>query len=149
MELRTYWNIIWKRIWLVVLIVGVVALYVGYQYYHLTKTPGALKAYSSSVIMQVGIQPNGQGLTYADSVGISDTAAETFVTSPILQTKEFDTQVVNQIQADRAQITQKYGNADLGDIKNAGAIGGSINATRAHTIVTLAVTWNTPAGAWA
>lgn len=152
MELRTYWNIIWRRIWLVILIVGVVALYVGYQYYHLAKTPGALKAYSSQVVIQIGLQPisNEQDTSYADKESVSDTLAETLITSPILSSKEFDTQVVNQIQSDMGQITQKYGpNPDLGDWQNVGAIGNALSSSRAHTIVTLNVTWNTSAGAWA
>src|SRR6266536_1702521 len=58
MELRAYWTIIWRRIWIVALIVGVVALYVGYQYYHLRKTPGALTAYKSDVTNQIGSDMN-------------------------------------------------------------------------------------------
>ena len=82
MELRAYWNIIWRRAWLVILVVGVMALYVGYQYYHLLKTPGALTAYRSDVTIQIGLatSPNGA----ADNVIVSEALADAMVTSPIL-----------------------------------------------------------------
>ncbi len=151
MELLTYWNIIWRRLWLVVIIVGIVALYTGYEYYHLYKTPGALKAYSSNVTIQVGLQPiDPQDLSSADMVTVSESLADALTTGPILSSSTFDTQVSQQIQTDMSQITQKYGaNPNLGDWQNAGAIGGSITAQRAHALVTITTTWSTPAGSWA
>jgi capsular polysaccharide biosynthesis protein len=150
MELLTYWKIIWRRLWLIVLIVGVVALYVGYEYYHLHKTPGALTAYSSNVTIQVGLQPiNPQVLSSADMVTVSESLADALATGPILSSSTFDTQVNQQIQADMGQITQKYGaNSNLGGI-NAGAIGGALSAQRAHALVTITTNWNTAPGAWA
>ena len=150
MELLTYWNVIWRRFWLIVLIVGVVALYVGYEYYHLYKTPGALKAYSSNVTIQVGLQPiDPQELSSADMVTVSESLADALATGPILSSSTFDTQVNQQIQSDMSQITQKYGaNPNLGGI-NAGGIGGAISAQRAHTLVTITTNWSTAPGAWA
>nr|HET6901609.1 hypothetical protein [Ktedonobacteraceae bacterium] len=150
MELRAYWTILWRRIWLVVLIVAVVALYVGYQYYHLRKTPGALTAYNSSVTIQIGLQASTHVTdpSYADNITTSEALADTLITSPILTSKEFDTQVSNQIGADMSQLKQEFGpNVDLGDWQSASAIGGSLSYTRAHSLVSISATWPTPAGA--
>lgn len=148
MELRAYWKIIWRRIWLVALVVGVVALYVGYQYYHLRKTPGALTAYRSDVTIQIGLQSSPSGVS--DNVGASDSLADALVTGPILSSKEFDTAVSQQIAADMPQIEQRYGhNPNLGAWQNAGAIGGALSTERAHSLVTISATWTTPVGAWA
>jgi len=153
-ELRTYWAIIWRRIWLVALILGVVLLYIGYQYYHLHKTPGALVAYQSSITFQVGLKATTQSIdpSYADSVIVSENLADTLVTGPILTSNEFDTQVSRQVGLDMSNIAQRYGpNPDsyLGDWRNAGAIGSALNANHIHGLVTVNVTWSTPAGAWA
>src|SRR3984893_15284901 len=100
-ELRTYWAIIWRRIWVIALVVGVVGLYVGYQYYHLSKTPGALKAYSSAVTIQVGLQATTKGDTNnANYVMVSEALADALVTGPILNTREFDTAISKQIGRD-------------------------------------------------
>jgi capsular polysaccharide biosynthesis protein len=152
MELRTYWAIIWRRIWLVALILGVVLLYIGYQYYHLRKTPGALTAYQSTITFQVGLKATTQSIdpSYADNVIVSENLADTLVTGPILTSNEFDTQVSHQIAQDMTTIVQRFGpNPDLGDWQNAGAIGGALNATHVHSLVTVNVTWSTPIGAWA
>jgi hypothetical protein len=152
MELRTYWAIIWQRIWLVALILGVVLLYIGYQYYHLHKTPGALTAYQSSITFQVGLKADTQSIdpSYADSVIVSENLADTLVTGPILTSSEFDSQVSHQIGQDMSNIVARYGaNPDLGDWQNVGAIGGALNATHVHSLVTVNVTWATPVGAWA
>lgn len=152
MELRAYWIIIWRRIWIVALIVGVVALYVGYQYYHLRKTPGALTAYHSDITIQVGLRAasNGISTSSADNATISENLADALTSGPILTSKEFDSQVSQQIGADMSQISQKYGSgADLGDWQNASAIGGSLSAIHTHNLVTISVTWNTAPGAWA
>ncbi|HLI07947.1 MAG TPA: hypothetical protein VKV40_15365 [Ktedonobacteraceae bacterium] len=155
MELRTYWAIIWRRIWLVALVVIVVALYAGYQYYHLRKTPGALTAYHSSVTIEIGLQnnlpaTNNQAPNYSDELNVAATLADSLATGPTLTSSEFDSAVSRQISQDSALIAQHYGtNADLGDWQNAGAIGGALSATSLHNLVTVTVTWTTPAGAWA
>ena len=151
MELRTYWSIIWRRIWVVVAVVGVVTLYVGYQYYHLRKTPGALKAYSSAVTIQVGLQSTTKSdPNNADYVTVSEALADTLVTGPVLSSHEFDSDVINQIGQDMSAITGRYGpNVDLGDWHNTGAIGSALSATRAHSLVTITATWTTDGGAWA
>ena len=151
MELRTYWSIIWRRIWVVVVIVGVVTLYAGYQYYHLRKTPGALKAFSSAITVQVGLQSTTKGdPNNADYITVSEALADTLTTGPILTSHEFDADVSAQIGQDMSLITRRFGpNADLGDWHNTDAIGGALNAVRVHSLVTITTTWATDAGAWA
>ena len=151
MELRTYWAIIWRRIWVVALVVGIVTLYVGYQYYHLRKTPGALKAYNSNITIQIGLQPTSNGDTNsANYVIVSEALADAMVASPILTSHEFDTDISNQIAQDMSVIQQRYGaNADLGDWQNLSAIGQALSATRVHSLVTINTDWSTPTGAWA
>lgn len=152
MELRHYGAVLLRRLWIIVLVVGVVLLYVGYQYYALTKTPGALTAYQSNISLQVGLQANvhSSDQFYADYQSVAEAQADELVTGPVLTSPEFTTQVVRQIQADTDQITQIYGpNADLGNLSNPAAISSALTASRSHTLVTLSVTWSTAAGAWA
>ena len=150
MELRTYWTIIWRRIWLVALIVGVVALYVAYEYYHLHKIANLLTTYSSNVTIQVGVQTKGEPANVAANTSTAEAFADTLASGPILASKEFDTQVSNQIAADTNQIAQRFGaHPDLGAWQNTNAIGAAITANRIHALVTITVTWSTPAGAWA
>lgn len=150
LELRTYWTIIWRRIWLVALIVGVVALYVAYEYYHLHRIANLLTTYSSNVTIQVGVQTKGEPVNVAANTSTAEAFADTIASGPILASKEFDTQVSNQIATDNSQIAQRYGaHPDLGDWQNANAIGSAITDNRIHALVTVTVTWSTPAGAWA
>ena len=137
--------------WVILLVLGIIALYVGYQYYTLLKTPGALKAYQSTVTMQIGLQANANSTDqyYSDYVTTSEALADTLVTSPILSSPEFATQVSHQIQVDTDQINQRYPGANLGDWQNSAIVGSAIVATRTHSLVTVSVTWSTPAGAWA
>ena len=146
-----YWTIIWRRIWVVALVVGIVTLYVGYQYYHLRKTPGALKAFNSNITIQIGLQPTSNGDTNsANYVTVSEALADAMVASPILTSHEFDTDISNQIAQDMSVIQQRYGaNTDLGDWQNPSAIGQALSATRVHSLVTINTNWSTPAGAWA
>jgi capsular polysaccharide biosynthesis protein len=151
-ELRAYWTIIWRRIWLVALIVGVVVLYIGYQVYHLRKAPGGLTAYQSSITFQVGLLATTRGTdpSYADNVTVSEALADTLVLGPVLTSKEFDTEVSHQVGLDMGQIVQRYGpNPDLGNWQDTSAIGAALNATRVHSLVTVNVTWSSLAGAWA
>ncbi len=155
MELRAYWSIILRRIWVIALVVIIVALYSGYQYYKIRKTPGALHVYSSSVTLLVGLQaPAKITSTYGDYVSVSESIAEQFTTGPAITSTKFAQQVYDQVNTDMPQITQKFGaHPDLGDLANpgvaVGAIKSSITASRAHSLVTVSASWNTPAGAWA
>jgi len=154
-ELRAYWSIILRRIWIIALVVIVVALYSGYQYYKIRKTPGALHAYSSSVTLLIGLQaPTKITGNYADYVSVSESIADAFTTGPTVTSSKFAQQVYTQVNADMSQIKQKFGsNPDLGDLANpgiaVGAIKGSLTAGRAHSLVTVNASWNTPDGAWA
>jgi capsular polysaccharide biosynthesis protein len=134
----------------VALVVGVVALYVGYEFYHEHKIANLLTTYSSNVTVQIGVQTQGEPANVAVNTATAEAFADTLASGPIFASKEFDTQVSNQVAADTAEITQQYGaHPDLGNWQNASAIGTAISATRIHALVTITVTWSTPAGAWA
>ena len=155
MELRAYWSIILRRIWVIALVVIIVALYSGYQYYKIRKTPGALHAYQSSVTLLVGLQsPTKITSSYSDYIATSDELADEFTSGPTVTSAKFAQQVYTQVNADMPQIEQKFGShPDLGDLANpsvaVGAIKGSLTASRSHSLVTVNATWNTPAGVWA
>jgi hypothetical protein len=130
----------------------VVALYVAYQYYHLHETPGALKAYQSSITMRIGLQaaPHNTDQNYADYLSVSETLADVIVTAPVINSQAFSTEVSHQIQSDMDLIAQRYGsNPDLGDWQNPAAISTALSTSRVHNLVTVTVNWSTPAGAWA
>ena len=158
MELRAYWAIIWRRIWVIALVVAVVALFAGYQYYHLRKTPGALKTYHSDITLQIGLQAPSHAVainaatnpSYADYVAAAESLADEFTTGPILTSNEFTTQVYQQIQQDTGKIMQ-YCNCTHPDLSslNPSTIATALSAARAHALVTVSVTWPTPEGAWA
>ncbi len=151
MELRTYARIIWRYIWLIVVIVVIVAAYSGYQYYKLRKTVGALTAYNANISIQVGLVATTKGdPNPADNVTVSEALADTLVTGPILSSREFCSDVVHQIGLDTGEIQQRYGvNPQLGSWTDPGSIAGALSATRAHSLVTINVSWNTQPGAWA
>lgn len=152
MELRSYATVIWRRIWVIALVVGIVAIYAGYQYLHLRATPGALKAYQSSTTIRIGLEATAQSTDqlYSDYIATSETLADELVTGGVLTSPEFTSQISRQIQADMGQIRQRFGsNADLGDWQNPAAISSALTAARFDTLVNINVTWSTPAGAWA
>ena len=151
MELRTYAKVIWRYIWLVILIVGVVAIYSGYQYYKLRKTTGALTGYSSNITVQIGLDATSKGdPNLADNVTVSEALADTLVSGPILSSKKFSNDISHQIGQDMSEILQQgYTSADLGNWTSSTAIAGALSATRVHSLVTITVNWSTPAGAWA
>jgi capsular polysaccharide biosynthesis protein len=152
MELRAYWAIIKRRFWIIAPIIVVVAIYAAYQYYHLYKTPEALKAYQSSITMRIGLQaaPHNTDQNYADYLSVSETLADVIVTAPVINSQTFATEVSHRIQSDMGQITQRYGsNPNLGDWQNPAAISAAVSAARIHNLVTVTVNWSTPAGAWA
>lgn len=136
---------------MVIVVVAIVALYSGYSYYKLRKTPGALKNSSSAITLQIGVSASASK-TYsnADDVSVSESLADAFASGPILTSHAFDNAVANQISQDSGLIAQKYGaNPDLGNCKDAGGIGGALSASRVHSLVTITVTCSTAQGAWA
>ena len=155
MELRAYWSVILRRIWVIALVVIIVGLYSGYQYYKIRKTPGALHAYQSNVTLLIGLQsPTKITSTYSDYVSVSDFLADEFTNGPTVTSSKFAQQVYAQVNTDMPQIEQKFGpHPDLGDLANpsaaVGAIKGSLTVGRAHNLVTVNASWNTSAGAWA
>lgn len=150
MELRTYAKIIWRYIWLIALIVGVVVVYSGYQYYKLRKTSGALTAYNSNISIQVGLVATTRGdPNPADNVTVAEALADTLVSGPILSSREFCSDISHQIGLDMSEIQQRYPSPDLGNWQDPNAIAGALTATRAHSLVTISANWSTAAGAWA
>ena len=152
MELRTYLQIIWRRIWIIVLIVGVVTLYSAYQYYATHKPIGQFKTYRSSVTLRIGLQATSHSTdqNYADYVNTNETLADELATGPIINSSEFGTQLSQQIQKDLPAIKLRYGDApDLGDWQHGSTVAAALSATRSHGLVTINVNWNTEAGAWA
>lgn len=149
-ELRTYAKIIWRYIWLVALIVGVVAVYSGYQYYKLHKAAYALSNYSSRISLQIGLvattksDPNP-----VDSMTVSMALADTLTGGPILSSQEFTSDISHQVGQDMSEILQRYPHADLGDWQSPKAIGEALSAQRNNNVVTITVNWSTAAGTWA
>lgn len=151
-ELRAYWAIVKRRFWIIALVVGVVALYVGFQYYTTHRTANASRVYQSSITMRIALQDNNRtaNQNYADYVATSETLADEFVTGPLLTSDDFGVRVTRQIQNDMGVITQRFSSdPDLGSLQDPTVITAALKPTRAHDLVTINVTWNTEAGAWA
>jgi hypothetical protein len=149
-ELRAYWTIIRRRLWLVLLVLLIVGAYVAYEGYRLWHTPGALRAYHSTITVQVGLQPTSRNLapTYTDDMNVAEALADALPT--VLSMPDFDRAVSQQISLDMASIQARFGNQPaLGDWQDPGAIGAALAATRTHNLVTIDVTWPTAPGAWA
>lgn len=152
MELRTYARTLWRYRWLIVVIVGVVAVYSGYQYAQLRKVAGALSGYSSSISLQIGLVASEKSaITPTDNVTVAETLADTLVSGPILSSREFCTDLSLQIGQDMSEILQRYPEADPRSFQHLdpAALGGALSAVRVHSLVTISVTWSTAAGAWA
>jgi capsular polysaccharide biosynthesis protein len=130
------------------LIVVIVGLYSGYEYYKLHKTPGALKTSQSQVIMLIGLQANS-GVSihsnYSDYVSVSESLANGYATGPTLTSSNFDHQVYEQILADESQSGS---HSDLGGLQE-GNIAGALSAGVVHSLVTVTATWPNAAGAQA
>ncbi len=151
MELRAYWAIIRRRFWIIALVVGITTLYVGYQYYATHIASNATKTYTSSITMRIALPDNRSiNQSYADSVTTSETLADEFVSGPLLTSDSFGTNVTQQIQSDMGVITQRFGaKPDLGSLQDPTTIIAALKTTRTHTLVTIDVSWDTAAGAWA
>lgn len=147
-ELRDYWSIIRRRLWVILLIVVIVGLYSGYQYYKLRKTPGALKTSQSQVTLLIGLQTSA-GVTihnnYSDYISVSESLADEYTIGPTLTSPSFDHLVYEQILTDESQSGS---HPDLGGLQE-GNIGGTLSESRYHSLVTVTATWPNGAGAYA
>jgi capsular polysaccharide biosynthesis protein len=151
-ELRVYWAILKRRFWIIGPIVLVTMLYVVYQYYFLYKAPGALNAYQSTTTLRIGLKatPQSSDQDYANYLTVSSTFADIIVTTLVMNSPQFATEVSRQIQSDMDKIRLRYkGQPDLGEWQNAGTIGSAISTSRTHNLIMVNVVWSTPAGAWA
>jgi capsular polysaccharide biosynthesis protein len=150
MELRTYGQILWRRIWIVVLVVAVVGIYVAYQYYESHKTQALTQTYRTTVVMRISLQSAAHAQSYYDYVNTSNTLADEFASGPIPSSDAFAVQIIQQILHDMPTIQQLYGpNASLGDFRDSANITKALTTTRSHSTVAISVLWNTEAGAWA
>jgi capsular polysaccharide biosynthesis protein len=149
-ELRTYGKILWRRIWIIALVVGIVAIYVGYQYSAAHKPTDSNTTYQSTVDIRIGLQaPHTNSPTFTDYLTTSEALADELVTGPTLISTTFGTQVIQQIQNDMPTILDKYRDPNLGNWHNAAAITSALSASRTHSVVHIAIIWPTEAGAWA
>nr|BBH91000.1 hypothetical protein KTC_57510 [Thermosporothrix sp. COM3] len=144
MELRAYGTILMRRLWIILLVVGLAALYAGFQFYHLIQTPGALKAYQSQITVRIGIQASTQqnGASYGDLITAAETFADELAKGPVMTSPVFASQIKQQLEADRQQKA-------VGGPPDVGAIARSITVSNFHSVVTVTVNWSTPAGAQA
>lgn len=137
--------------WIIAFVVGIVVIYVGYQYYTAQKSSGGTRTYHTGVDIRIGLQapPHSNSPTFTDYVTTSEALADEFTTGSTLTSPAFGAQVIQQIQNDMPTIMARYPNGDLGNWNNAAAITGALTATRIHSVVTIGVNWPTEAGAWA
>jgi capsular polysaccharide biosynthesis protein len=150
-ELRTYGQVLWRRVWIIALVVGVVVIYVGYQYYTAHTSPEGNKLYHTTVDIRIGLQalPHSTNPTFTDYVTTSEALADEFTTGPTLTSTAFGQQVIQQIRNDMPTIMAHYHDRSLGNWQNASAVTSALSATRTHSVVAIDVNWPTEAGAWA
>ncbi len=110
MELRAYAEILWRRLWIIALMVGVAVIYIAYAYYASHSASAA--RYQSSVTIRIGFRVSSKSTdtNYATYVAANDELADAFTTGPVLKTDTFATQISQQIQNDSALIAQRFGN---------------------------------------
>lgn len=149
MELRAYAKVLWRRIWIVALVVGVVILYIGYDYFNSTAIFETTRTYQTEVNLRIGLPASAQIQDSTEYSTITGNLADELATGPLLTETTFNTQVVNEIKNDTNAISSQFGpDADLGKI-TPGKLPGAYKTMRVHNLVTITVTWNTEAGAWA
>jgi capsular polysaccharide biosynthesis protein len=130
--------------WIIALVVGVVVIYVGYQYYIAHKSSGGNTIYHSTVDIRIGLQdsPRSTNPTFTDYVTTSEALADELATGPTLTSTTFGKQIIQQIRNDMPK-------GDLGNWTDPSTITGALTATRTHSVVAIDVSWPTEAGAGA
>lgn len=145
MELRAYWEAIRRRLWIIVALVVIAAAFAGYQYYKLSKTPGALKTYQSNVTVRIGLQanPNDKNANATDYLTAAETLADELVNGPTLTSKDFVARVKQQLDQD---YTHNGGPQGVYQVDE-GAIAGALSSAHTHSLLTITATYQTPEGA--
>jgi len=128
MELRQYWRIVWQRIWVPALLLGIV-LVVSVV---LRRPPPAQYHGSARVLVDIPPLATVQGMNF-DPRLTAPQATEYLV-------DDFSLFVTGQVVADA--VSQKL--ADQGIRVPAGAIQSSTTSEKVHRVVTIQITWGDP-----
>lgn len=149
MELRKYGKILWRRIWIPTLVIGVALIYVAYQFFGTNPTTETRITYKTSVALRIGISSTAQIEDSTQYLAMTETVADEFATGPLLTSPSFLSRVIEYIDTNKAIITARFGeNANVGELTEE-FIASSIIPARFHSTVTVSVEWGTEAGAWA
>ena len=125
MELRQYWRIVYKRLWIVIALVAIVLIS------SLVFQPGRPALYQTSLRFTVAVAPESRsGDYYAYDRYYTWMSSEYFVDEL--------TEIVASEAFARA-VSEELANSDL-DLP-AGALRGSMIADRTHRILTVHITW--------
>ena len=129
MELRQYWRIVYKRLWIVIALVAIVLVS------SLALQPGRPALYQTSMRFTVSLVPESRGSDYyAYDRYYTWMASEYFVDelTEIVGSEAFARVVSEELANDGFEIP-------------AGALRGSLRADRKHRIQTLHISWGDPA----
>ena len=125
MELRQYWRIVYKRLWIIVILVAIVLIS------GLCFRPERPTLYQPSIRVTVGLAPEHRTADYYTYDRYYTWLASEYLVDEL-------TEIV-QSEAFARLVSEELANSGL-DIP-AGAIRGSLGADRVHRILTVYITW--------
>ena len=125
MELRQYWRIVYKRLWIVIALVAIVLIS------SLVFRPGRPALYQTSMRFTVAVLPESRSDDYYAYDRYYTWMASEYLVDEL-------TEIVGSEAFARA-VSEELASSDL-DLP-AGAIRGSLGADRKHRILTLHITW--------
>ena len=124
MELRQYWRIVYKRLWIVIVLIAIVLVS------SLVLQPGRPRLYQASMRFTVAVVPESRsGDYYAYDRYYTWMASEYFVDEL--------TEIVGS-EAFAGAVSEELADSEL----DLGAIYGSLTADRKHRILTVHITWD-------
>jgi capsular polysaccharide biosynthesis protein len=125
MELRQYWSIVYKRLWIVVALVAIVLIS------SLVFKPGSPTVYQTSIRFTVGLAPEHKSADYYTYDRYYTWLASEYLVDEL-------TEIVGS-EAFARVVSEELANSGL-DIP-AGHLRGSLSADRVHRILTVHFTW--------
>ncbi|MBC8262786.1 MAG: hypothetical protein H8E47_01495 [Anaerolineales bacterium] len=125
MELRQYWRIVYKRLWIVIALAAIVLII------SLVFRPESPTIYQTSIRFTVGLAPEYRSADYYTYDRYYTWLASEYLVDEL-------TEIVGS-EAFARVISDELANSDL-DIP-AGALRGSLEADRVHRILTMHITW--------